>query len=69
MYKYWTRRLRVAALLVAAGPVYFLGGCGLTDQQLAQVWQSVITTGLNTIVSNALTGVVDQGTETDTGTQ
>ena len=50
----WTTRARYYGLLLAAGGLYLLGGCGLNDQQLAQVWQSVITAGLNTIVNNVL---------------
>ena len=50
----WYTRVRYYGLLLAAGGLYFLGGCGLSDQQLAQVWESVISTGLNTIVNNIL---------------
>lgn len=35
----------------AGGGVLLLGGCGLSDQQLAQIFQSVFTTGLTTFVS------------------
>jgi hypothetical protein len=48
------RRWRYYGLLLAASGLYALNGCGLSDQQLATIWQSVIQTGLNTIVSGAL---------------
>jgi hypothetical protein len=48
-------RARWALLTLGAAGLYQLGGCGLTDQQLASIWSSVLTTGLNTIVTNVLT--------------
>jgi hypothetical protein len=56
--KHWYLRLRYYGLTLAAGGLFTLGGCGLTDQQLAQVWQAVITSGLNTIVSNVISAAV-----------
>ncbi len=50
----WTHRVRYACLTVAATGLFALNGCGLSDQQLATIWQSVLSTGLNTIVTNAL---------------
>jgi hypothetical protein len=50
LFRHW----RYYGLLLAANGLYFLDGCGLSDQQLATIWQSVIQTGLNTIVSDAL---------------
>ena len=50
----WYTRARYYGLLAAAGGLYVLGGCGLSDQQLSQVWQSVISAGLTTIVNNVL---------------
>ena len=50
--RYWTARTCVLALSGLSWLV--LGGCGLTDQQLAQVWESVISSALSTIVSNVL---------------
>ena len=41
----WTR------LIVGCGSTLVLGGCGLSDQQIAQVWQSVITTALSSSVN------------------
>jgi hypothetical protein len=52
--KHWYLRVRYYGLVLAAGALFGLNGCGLTDQQLAQVWQAVITSGLNTLVSNAI---------------
>lgn len=46
-------RLRYYSLLAGAGALTLLTGCGgLNDQQLTSIWQSVISTGLNTIVGN-----------------
>lgn len=50
----WYTRARYYGLLLAASSLYVLGGCGLSDQQLSQVWQSVISAGLTTIVNNIL---------------
>lgn len=58
-------RLRYYALTIAAGGLYFLGGCGLSDQQLASIWQSVITTGLSTLVTSAVSAAVG-GTQATT---
>jgi hypothetical protein len=55
MTRRWFWRVRYYALTCSAGGLFLLGGCGLTDQQLAAVWQSVITAGLTSIVSNAIT--------------
>ena len=51
----WFRRVRRGGLLMAASGLFVFNGCGLSDYQLAQIWQSVLTSALNTIVSNALT--------------
>ncbi|MEW6250677.1 MAG: hypothetical protein AB1716_08505 [Planctomycetota bacterium] len=59
-------RLRRRLLTVATGTLFFLGGCGLSDYQLATVWQSVLTTGINTAVTGALANAF--GLNTDTGT-
>ena len=42
--------------VLALGALSFMvmGGCGLTDQQFAQIWESVISSALSTIVSTAL---------------
>jgi len=53
--KKWHWRARYYVLVLAAGGLCAAGGCGLSDQQLAQVWESVISAGLSTIVENALT--------------
>lgn len=52
--KRWYWRARYYVLVLAAGGLCAAGGCGLSDQQLAQVWESVISAGLSTIVENAL---------------
>lgn len=56
--KRWCMRVRYYGLSLAASGLFVLGGCALTDQQLAQVWQAVITSGLNTLVTNVITAAV-----------
>lgn len=53
--KRFFRRLRYVCLTLAAGSVYFLDGCGLSDQQLSTIWQSVIQSSLTSVVTNSLT--------------
>jgi high-affinity Fe2+/Pb2+ permease len=53
--KNWYRRWHYCGLLLAASGLFALGGCGLSDQQLAPIWESVIESGLNTLVTTALT--------------
>ena len=50
----WMIRLRYAGLALTATTLIGLNGCGLSDQQLATVWQSVLTSGLNTLIGNIL---------------
>ncbi|MEW6197234.1 MAG: hypothetical protein AB1601_01010 [Planctomycetota bacterium] len=50
----WTWRVRYGLLTLSAGGLWAFNGCGLSDQQWATIWQSVLTTALNTIVSGAL---------------
>ncbi len=53
--KKWYWRTRSYVLALSGGALLTLGGCGLTDQQLASVWESVISSALSTLVNNALT--------------
>ncbi len=64
MTRRWCWRVRYYALTCGASSLFLLGGCGLTDQQLAAVWQSVITAGLSTVVSNAITAAFGNTTTT-----
>jgi hypothetical protein len=48
---------RLIALWTACGSLLAIGDCALSDQQLTSIAQSVISTGLNTIVSQLLTGL------------
>jgi hypothetical protein len=56
--------MRYHALTFGAGGLFLLGGCGLTDQQLAGIWESVLTSGLTTIVGNVITTAFGGGTTT-----
>lgn len=53
------RWYRVMGLGLAGGSLLAFQGCGLSDQQLASIWQSIIQTGLNTLVSNILGAFFD----------
>lgn len=50
------RQWQARTFVLALGGVSWLvlGGCGLTDQQMASIWESVISSALSTIVSSAL---------------
>jgi hypothetical protein len=53
-----TWRMKYFAFSTATAGLFFFNGCFLSDQQLTTVWQSVLTTGINTILTNLLTGLV-----------
>ncbi len=52
------RRVLRWGLLAASGSLFILNGCYLSDQQLASIWQTVLTSALNTIVTGALSGAL-----------
>jgi len=52
------RRSRWVRVWAACGSLLVLGECGLSDQQLAAIAESVITTGLNTIVTQLLATLI-----------
>jgi hypothetical protein len=54
--------MRWVRLWAAGGVTLLLGGCGLSDQQLAGVFQSVLATGLNTLVATVIEAVVGGAT-------
>jgi hypothetical protein len=49
---------------VPGGSLLLLGGCGLSDQQLVSILQTVITTGLSTFVQQLIGVLVSAGTAT-----
>jgi hypothetical protein len=53
--KKWTWRLRYIGLAAMTGGLCAFNGCGLSDRQLSTIWESVLSTALNTVVSTALT--------------
>lgn len=57
-------RLGWARILLAGGSLFLLGNCGLSDQQLQAVWQSVITSTLTSSVDVLLTTVAQNATQT-----
>ena len=46
-----TWRVRYYGLVLGAAALTLLSGGVLSDRQLASIWQSVVTTGLSTLVS------------------
>lgn len=46
----WLARNRLLRVLIPGASLLVLGGCPLTDAQIASIYQSAISTGLNTIV-------------------
>lgn len=65
MIKPWFwRHHRLLGLCVPGGALLLFGGCGLSDQQLASIFQSVITTGLTTLVAQAVTTLFTLGAGT-----
>ncbi len=62
------RVLRRRLLTIAAGGLLMASSCGLSDFQLATVWQSVLTAGLDTLVTGALTAALGTTTNTQTNT-
>jgi len=64
MMKWWLVHRRLVRVCVPGGSLLLLGGCGLTDQQLVSIAQSVITTGLSTFVQQLVTALVSAGTAT-----
>jgi len=57
----WKHRVRLYVLTVVAGGLMAFNGCGLSDQPLTSIWQSVLSTGLHTVVTNALSGAFTAG--------
>ena len=52
----WRGRLIMFGM--ACCTILSMGGCtGLSDRELATIWQSVLTTALSTVVQNVVTGV------------
>ncbi len=61
-YRHWHRRL----IMISASGLLLASGCGLSDFQLATIWQSVITSGLSTLVTGVLSNAF--GIQDTTGT-
>lgn len=61
-----TWRLRYYGLLLAASGLSVLSGCVLSDQQLASIWQTVVTTALSTLVSGFASLIFPAATATAT---
>lgn len=57
-------RWRWMRLMAASAGVTVLGGCGLSDAQLTQILQTVISTGLNTLLSQAISALFAGATGT-----
>ena len=55
MMKWLMTRRSLIRVWMPGGSLLAISGCGLTDQQLTQIMQTVITTGLNLFVSQFVT--------------
>lgn len=62
MMKNWNWRSRLHRIVIPAGGLLALGGCGLSDQQLTGILTSVVTSGLTTLMNTLLAGLVATGT-------
>lgn len=47
-------RVKYLSLVLASGGALIFQGCYLSDRQLSTIWQSVLSTSLNTIVSTLI---------------
>jgi hypothetical protein len=54
----WLARNRVLRVLIPGASLLVLGGCPLTDAQIASIYQSAISTGLNTVVRQVFEGLL-----------
>lgn len=54
------RRRPFWRVLLIGGMLPILGQCGLSDQQITAIFQSVITTGLNALVSQGIASALSQ---------
>lgn len=54
------RRRPFWRVLLIGGMLPILGQCGLSDQQITTIFQSVITTGLNALVSQGIASALSQ---------
>ncbi len=66
MIRFWLAA-RLNRFLIPGGSLLVLGGCGLSDQQLTGILQSLISTGLNTVITQGLTAIVESLAGTSTG--
>ena len=58
----WLARNRVFRVLIPGASLLLLGGCPLTDAQIASIYQSAVSTGLNTVVRQLFEGLLGGGT-------
>lgn len=50
-------RLGLLRVLVPGGSMLLLAGCGLSDAQLTSLVQSALSTGLNAVLTNAISSL------------
>ena len=63
MVKRWfVHHSRLLRVCLSGGSLLAFGSCGLSDQQLSSIAQSVITTGLGSFVTNLLSSLLSAGT-------
>ena len=49
---------------IPGGSLFLLGGCGLSDAQLTSMLQTVMTTGLSTMLTQIISALFGTGTVT-----
>ena len=62
------RRRPVWRVLLIGSMLPILGQCGLSDQQITTIFQSVITTGLNALVSQGIASALSQAANNSNST-
>ncbi len=58
MVRFWLAA-RLNRFMIPGGALLVLGGCGLSDQQLTGILESLVSTGLNTLITQGLTALVE----------
>lgn len=62
------RRRPLLRVVLLGATLPLLGQCGLSDQQITTIFQSVITTGLNALVSQGIASALSQAANNNSNT-
>lgn len=63
MMKRWPFLRAFLRVWLPGGSLLLLGDCALSDQQLQSIASSTITTGLNTLITQALLAIFELATQ------